>query len=92
MKLVDLTEFIQFFSSLKQLPSPLFVNFPFEVVAICSFRTFSSSAAYHGVDMIFCTSWYRLCSTVEYFVGRVIYLMYCKFLIDNIKGQEEIKF
>ena len=43
-----------------------------------------SSSSCQGVDVLFCSSWYLICNIVEYFVGSVINIVYCKILIDDI--------
>ena len=35
--------------------------------------------------MISCSLWYCICSVVEYFASSVVGILYCKFLVDDIK-------
>ena len=50
-----------------------------------AFFFFSPPPLSHGVDMISCYSWYCICSVAEYFVSSVVSILYCKFLIDDLK-------
>ena len=79
MKLVDLIEFVQIFAIRRAATkSPFLVNFLFEYSSMWSclfpFSLFSSQS--HGVDMISCSSWYCICSIVEYFVNSVVSILY----------------
>ena len=38
--------------------------------------------------MMSCSSWYCICSIVEYVVSSVVSILYCKFLIDDICKKE----